>query len=174
MKKGNAPYIFLGLLCVIIVFVGGIRYGTKVEQANKTIHYLLSLTPTKSISRPPEAPITYTLFTHNGCRLGFTYPSTLMKTKESSSSAEFIEKGSEALLFSCEKDISLEKILDIEKSATASFIFKDKELKGYTIIPATSSSTLAFSLRNPITGRVVVFKVDHNLIPLLDSTLEFK
>lgn len=173
MKKGNAPYIFLGLLCVIIVFVGGLRYGTKVEQANKTIHYLLSLTPTKPISTPPEAPISYNTYSHTLCGVEFLYPSSLTLINESSDSAKLGKKGSETVFFSCAKNVSLDQIIDNSNVATVSFQIGTRKIDGYEIIPAQPIK-VAFEIRNPISGKLLLFRVEKSLLPLLTSTFKFK
>jgi|GEM_PF-6911831 len=54
-------YVFLFIIITILTFILGVRYGQRVEKANKTIDYLLSIppspspfpTPTKEASASP-------------------------------------------------------------------------------------------------------------------------
>lgn len=43
MKK--TPYIFITALIVILFFLIGFRIGQRTEKTNKTIDYILSITP---------------------------------------------------------------------------------------------------------------------------------
>lgn len=47
------PYLFLFSLIVILTFILGVKYGKKVEQANKINSYLLKITPSAS-PKPSE------------------------------------------------------------------------------------------------------------------------
>lgn len=50
-------YLLLFVLIVILFFILGVRYGQKVEKTNKTINYILSITP-KITFTPNEVPTT--------------------------------------------------------------------------------------------------------------------
>jgi hypothetical protein len=47
MRK-TVPYLFLGLLCIVLFFVIGVRYGQSVQKANQTVP-----TPTGAPSATP-------------------------------------------------------------------------------------------------------------------------
>ena len=79
--------IFVALLFVILAFILGVRYGQRVEKANKAIDYLQSLpTPTAPII---STPITYREYKSKKYGLKFTYPSNL-EIKESTNSPEIL------------------------------------------------------------------------------------
>ncbi|GIW64522.1 MAG: hypothetical protein KatS3mg092_0455 [Patescibacteria group bacterium] len=85
--KLSKPYLFLLTLIIILVFIIGVRYGQQVERVNKTINYLLSITPSKS---PTPTP-TWTIIqykTKTGIKIN--YPSFLK--------IEEINKGGEILI----------------------------------------------------------------------------
>ncbi|GAB4219576.1 MAG: hypothetical protein Fur009_6380 [Candidatus Microgenomates bacterium] len=69
---------------IILVFIIGVRYGQKVEKANKAIDYFLSITPTK---KPTPTPtwIIVEYRTKSGFKIN--YPSFL-KIKEGSKAGE--------------------------------------------------------------------------------------
>jgi hypothetical protein len=50
----NKPHLLLIFLAVILAFILGVRYGQGVEKNNKTVDYLLSITPTHSSSPTPR------------------------------------------------------------------------------------------------------------------------
>ncbi len=83
MKK--TPYVFLFTLLIVLVFLVGFRSGQKVEKSNKTINYLLSITPTKI--PPSPTPMIYTEYKSKKWGLKFTYPNNL-EIKESTTSSE--------------------------------------------------------------------------------------
>ncbi|PIQ72649.1 hypothetical protein COY13_04110 [Candidatus Roizmanbacteria bacterium CG_4_10_14_0_2_um_filter_36_35] len=85
MKK--APYVFLLLLTVVLVFLIGFRSGQKTEKINKTIDYLLSITPSPSYSPTPS--VSYKEYKSRKWGLKFTFPSNL-KLKESTNTAEIL------------------------------------------------------------------------------------
>ncbi len=85
-KKG--PYILLGVLLLILIFILGVRYGQSVEKTNKTVNYVLSLTPKLTPSPfPPPTPITYATSSSKTWRIKYTYPSNLKVKEDPSKSA---------------------------------------------------------------------------------------
>ncbi|MFN4212771.1 MAG: hypothetical protein ACK4FL_02290 [Microgenomates group bacterium] len=72
-------YLLIFSLTLILTFILGVRYGQKVEQTNKVINYLLSITPTT----PPPTPTPFKYATSESkiWKVKFIYPSFL-KIKE--------------------------------------------------------------------------------------------
>ncbi|MDA1316518.1 MAG: hypothetical protein O3B87_00660 [bacterium] len=70
MKKG--PIILIALLIVIIVFIGGMQYGKRVETADKAIAMILKITPPPyTITIIPEQYIT---ITDEDCKISYLLP----------------------------------------------------------------------------------------------------
>ncbi len=103
MPKKNLPYFFLFFLFIILVFILGVRYGQKVERTNKTISYLLKISPTAT-PKPTLPPLAFHTYNHVGCAVSFLVPNLIEKTKESSTSALFSTQSKTlALAIMCEK-----------------------------------------------------------------------
>jgi hypothetical protein len=77
-------YLLLFLLSLLLVFILGVRYGQKVEQTNKVINYVLSITPTAPIS---PTPVTYATAEGKIWKIKFTYPSNLKMKEDPTKSA---------------------------------------------------------------------------------------
>ena len=88
-------YLLIFFLALLLVFIIGVRYGQKVEQANKTIHYLLSITPTPTQTTPTPTPISYQEYKSRRWGLKFKYPANL-QIKESINTAEIFFEIKEA------------------------------------------------------------------------------
>lgn len=86
----SKSYLFLFLLSLLLVFILGVRYGQRVEQTNKAINYLLSITPTTSIS-PTPTPVSYATSEGKIWRIKFTYPSNLKMKEDPTKSAVLFE-----------------------------------------------------------------------------------
>ncbi len=85
-KKG--PYILLGVLLLILIFILGVRYGQNVEKTNKTISYVLSLTPKLTPTlQPSPTPISYATSSSKIWRIKYIYPSNLKVKEDASKSA---------------------------------------------------------------------------------------
>lgn len=81
----NKPYLLLILLGVVLAFILGVRYGQGVEKTNKTINYLLSITPTP---RPPTpTPVKYEEYRSKKWGLKFTFPKGLEIVEDATSPA---------------------------------------------------------------------------------------
>lgn len=84
------PVIFLIFLFLILFFILGVRYGQKVEKANKTIDYIISLTPKITPTQTPTpTPIKIEEYKSKRWGLKFKYPTNL-KIIESTNTAEII------------------------------------------------------------------------------------
>ncbi len=150
--KGRGPFILVTLLLIALVFVGGVRYGQQVEKVNKVIDYVVSLTPP---SRPPTAvptqlSVRYKTYTNKTCPVTFLYPEYLKLKKEASQSAQFNQDDTPQLAFSCERTKPQ---------------FKDFE----DLVDASETAKL-----NPTTGRRIYFKLNPDLIPLIDSSIKYQ
>lgn len=80
-------YYFITLLLLIIFFILGVRYGQKVEKANKVIDFILSITPTQPPT--PTPTIGYQEYKSRRWGLKFKYPDNLI-LKESTKGAEIL------------------------------------------------------------------------------------
>src|SRR3989344_2576673 len=99
VRKG--PYILLVVLLLILFFILGVRYGQRVEKANKEIAQLLKITPLQQPS--PTKPVSYLNYTNAACDLEFVYPSNYKILKEQVESASFSSNKKDAVFaFSCE------------------------------------------------------------------------
>jgi len=65
-------YVFLFIIITILTFILGVRYGQRVEKANKAVDYLLSITPSLT---PKISPISPTV------KESTTTPKILLKEK---------------------------------------------------------------------------------------------
>ena len=72
MKK--ASYFFIFFLIIILVFILGVRYGQRVEKANKVIDSMTKISPTITAS---PTPITYKEYKSKKFGIKFTYPADL-------------------------------------------------------------------------------------------------
>jgi hypothetical protein len=100
--------------------------------------------------QPTQVPLGFKTYLHKECRVQFTYPTTLKKTKESSTSAQFEEDEFVKLAMSCDK-----------KDPFAQLLKED--------ITATESSKI-----NPLTGRKIYFFSAKELQTLVDTSVKFK
>lgn len=145
--------LLLMTLVIVLVFIGGVRYGGNVEKVNKNINYLISLTPPVKSPTPSPTPISlkYKTFNHRQCSVSFLYPDVFKVSKETSQSAQLSYDDEPQLAFSCET--KKPKFSDFDK---------------YTM-KATESAKV-----NTVTGRRIYFRMNPDLIPLLDSSIEYK
>jgi hypothetical protein len=150
--KRRAPFIVIAILGTFLVFAGGVRYGQRVEKVNKRIDYLVSLTPPQPTASPQPTPLSvqYKTYSNKLCAVSFLYPSYLKTAKETSQSAVLAQDGAPQLAFSCEPNKP--KFTDFGKESNA-----------------TETAKI-----NPSTGRRIYFKLNPDLLPLLDSSIGFK
>lgn len=150
MRRG--PIIFVLVLVLLLVFIGGVRYGQRVEKVNKTVSYLISLTPPTQPPTPLPTPLSvkYKIFSHKPCSVSFLYPSYMKITKESSQAAALVQDESTQLVFSCARVQPKFPAFDDEKTATIA------------------------AMTNTVTGRKIFFKLNKDLLPLLDSSIDYR
>ncbi|PJA52578.1 hypothetical protein CO166_05170 [Candidatus Roizmanbacteria bacterium CG_4_9_14_3_um_filter_36_11] len=160
MKK-TTPYIFLAVLFVTLTFILGVRYGQRVEQANKVINYLISLPPTKSPISPP--PVAFSSYENKDCGIRFLIPSTVKIQYESTSSGKFNEKGVMTFQFDCTATIE-----NYEKTATEEVRFQNKK-----ILVENAGGMMRFQIINPRNGKLIYLYLNPRLFPLFEKSLEF-
>ncbi|MFZ6035503.1 MAG: hypothetical protein ACOYUB_05175 [Patescibacteria group bacterium] len=79
------PYLLVFVLLIVLSFILGFRSGQNVEQKNKVVDYLLSITPTP---RPPTpSPVKYSEYKSKRWNLKLTYPSGLDITESATAPA---------------------------------------------------------------------------------------
>lgn len=100
VRNKSGPYILLFILAVILVFIIGVRYGQRVEKANKVVSSFSTITPTR---KPTEPPLEFKTFENKTCGITFLYPSALSVQKEGSVSAVLGKNKKHTIAFSCEK-----------------------------------------------------------------------
>jgi len=169
MNQKKGPFVLLGVLFVLLVFIVGVKYGKQVEKADKTISFVLSITPTK----PPEPtkPVSYATFLNKDCGVQFLYPNTLKVEKNASAEASLVEGKAEAVQISCAKNNPIQAIL---LSPDTKLATQEAKLKSQTIKTRTDAShILYFQIKNPLNGKQVYVAIDSHFYPLLESTLEF-
>ena len=169
MGKKVRPYILVASLILILIFILGVRYGQTVEKADKKTRFLISIPPTKAV--PSEKPLNFKTFTSPGCALTFLYPSTLSVEKETSVSAKLTKDRKTVLEFSCQKISPTEILKGKDKLATPSLTFQNKKI-AEQVSTKDRSTIHSFTIKNPVTNRDISFKVEENLLPLLERTLK--
>jgi len=170
MKNQYAPYIFLGILLTVFVFILGLRYGQKVEKTNKAINYLISLPPTKSV--PTNIPLEFKTYENKDCHIRFLYPSELIIKNVGSNSAELVEDKMTTIKLSCQMKNDLTSLLENKKLATQEIKLGERKILA-RISKQTNNSLLIFTVQNPKTGQRIYLGVDTRLYPLFDKSLEF-
>ena len=164
MKKG--PIILISLLALGLVFIGGVQYGKRVETANETISFILSVTPKPTDSPKPTQPLEYTSYEDTNCGISFLYPSILQITKESSEGAQLTGIETEdAIRINCDTDSSWEAP---EKSASESALIQKIPVTLYKTTTSTS-----FQIKHPTTQSEIDVTISNWLFPLFQETFEF-
>ncbi len=172
MSKKITPYIFLGALVVVLVFLAGLRYGQKVEKTNKTIDYLISIAPTKSA--PSQIPLEFKIYELKACGLSFLYPSTYSEKNHSSQSAYLaIDKNQPAIEIDCtQPDNSLKNFIGEKKTPTQEIKLLNQTVKATKVVGPPDS--LVFQLKNYRLGKTLTFSIPATLLPLFKKSLELK
>lgn len=161
MSKKSLPYFFLAFLVAILLFILGVRYGQRVEQVNKTVSYLISIPPTNTPA-PTFPPLSFSDYSHEGCKISFLIPNELEKTKESSTSALFTtRKNKLGIALSCEKKefVKGEKELSIPLTKT---------IRAYE---TQTKDTLSYRFYHVSSGKVVTITLFKPYLPLLQKSL---
>lgn len=162
MSRKVIPYLFLGFLCIVLFFVIGVRYGQSVQKANESLP-MPTAVPT-SLPSPTDKPLQFNTLSHDGCRISFLYPSSLEIDRTATNGAMLRQGNRIALSFDCDpKQKAVEAATDgakltFQKRALTASLDKDMYL---------------FSLRHPVTGRIIVISAERSLYPLLERSLVY-
>jgi len=82
--------VLIVILLLILFFILGVRYGQKVEKANKVIDFILSITPTpKPTNTPTPTPLIFEKYKSKRWGLRFKYPKNF-EIKESTNTPEIL------------------------------------------------------------------------------------
>ena len=170
MNKKLGPFILLGSLVFLLIFIFGVRYGKKVEKTNEAVNFMLSLPPTKAPT--PTKPINFKTFKHEGCGVQFLYPEMLRVDKNASDQASLRDESSEAIVLTCNKVNSIHTQLLENKLATEEIKLKNQAIKARTD-RNDPNKKLLFEVRNPINGKQIAVSINKNLFPLFENTLQY-
>jgi len=162
MSRKNLPYFFLLFLFIVLVFIVGVRYGQKVEQTNKTISYLLKISPT-AMPQPTLPPLAFITYSHSGCAVSFLVPNLIEKTKESSTSALFSTQSQKlALAVMCEKKPLIQA--QNEKMGT---------LNGVRTFVVETKDTTSYRFYNPKNALIVTLTASKDYDSLVQKSFSF-
>ncbi len=166
MDKKKAPYIFLLVLFIILVFVVGIRYGQRVERTNRAIDYLKKYLPTQAPT--PEAE--FTTITHDECGVLFLAPKSLI-IKKSKDGLTADENGKTVISIQClarDKDGKKPE----ENIATESVHFANEDIVA-KVIKRDGATLYNITINHPKNGKIVSMFVKKSLFPLFEKTFAF-
>ncbi len=181
MVKKSLPYIFLLLLVLVLIFIGGVKYGQKVEETNKVIKFVLSITPTAKPAKPtPTIPLEFKSAEY--CGMKFLLPSVAtFKPGKDNTADKFSDNNGNLLMWlSCYNpktdpdSLNNSEFLNMHKptiESTLSGQFKHLTIqnKVYTAM----NDMITIRLVHPRTGYQVIIQIKNNLYPLFEKTLEF-
>lgn len=166
MSRKITPYVFLGLLAIVLFFILGVRYGQQVEKTNEVIDFMATLAPSPkatSIPTATQAPLSFSPYKHLGCGIELVRPSLVSIGKEGTDSATLTEKSEIMLAFSCAKNIS------IQTASPSGRITIQNITAPYT----RKGRTLVFTITNPLNGKRIEFETREEYVPLLEKSLRF-
>lgn len=173
----QTPYIFLCILIGILLFIGGVRYGKRIEEKNKELTYMLSSTPLPSPSPTIKPTISYTKFEHEACNVSFLYPSYMNKKEESSMSALLESTQNDRIQFTCAAQNKTTPTMNAEeKTATASVQINNKTIIGEKKLVEKNNTTyneVTFTVQNPTKKTQVSVTISENIVPLFEQTFTF-
>lgn len=173
MKKKS--YLLLVILLIALAFIGGTRYGQRVEQVNETISFIVSITPKQITTTPAPLDnyVNYKEYANPGCGIHFLYPA-ILKTSNSALSGGLHEStNKDVLFFECsEKKDTLDKKIDFKTVATISADFQTKKTQMYKK-DINGQEYYIFSSKHPYRNIYIQYTVRKNFIALLEKTLEY-
>jgi len=166
--KRKAPYIFLSILLLVVIFLIGVRYGQQVELVNKNIKLLISLPPSPPL-KPTTPPLQFTQYSHKGCFLSFLLPNLLEKTQEGSFSAVFAEEKSGkkqlAISLSCSKNNEITPAFPLPSPI---------RIQSTTLYPKTVNNMFVLEFKHPLKQLYLSLSIKKDLFPLLQKSLSFE
>lgn len=166
MKK---PFIFLFILLIIFFFIIGVRYGQRVEKANKIIDYALSLPPSPTL-QPTQVPLEFKTLTIKQCSLQFVYPNFLNPEKETSTSAVLIKEKQKQIEVYCSKNDAIVEILDDKDISAEELTFQGKKIQVKSI---QKNEVYVFRFIHPESRKTIYVSIHKSLFPLFEKSLEF-
>ena len=166
MKKA---LFFLFFLFTILAFIIGVRYGQRVEKANKIIDFRLSLPPSPT-SQPTQQPLEFKTLTHKQCSLQFVYPNFLNQEKATSTSAKLTKENQRQFEVYCSKNDAIVEILNDKDIDSEELSFQGKKIQAKSI---QKNEVYVFRFIHPRTGKTIYVSIHQSLFPLFESSLEF-
>ena len=73
MKQSAIPFLFFSFLLIILAFIVGVRYGQRIERANKTISYLVKLSPSPKPIVEVKTQPQFVAYNDKDCGVKFLY-----------------------------------------------------------------------------------------------------
>ena len=168
LKGKKGPYILLFILVITLFFILGLQYGKMVEKADKTINYILSITPTQKLTPTPQLNLTYTSFELAPCNISILYPSNMYIENQGNAKAKIISNNKLQFI----EIICPEGQLPTP-TVTGKPITLDNNAATQYEVTKTSIKAIEYRVRNPITNRLVIITTDKDTAPLLIKSLEF-
>lgn len=169
MKLKKTSIIFLLVLFIILIFIVGVRYGQRVEKANKIINYLISLPPSPTL-QPTQIPLGFKTYAQKQCGLQFLYPHSFKKDQDSSTSAILSRDKHKEIELYCSKNQSIIDILDDKDLITEEIIFKGKKIQAKSV---SQNKTYVFRFIHPKNSQTIYVTILKSLFPLFEKSLEF-
>ena len=166
MKKA---LFFLFFLFTILAFIIGVRYGQRVEKANKIIDFTLSLPPSPTL-QPTLLPLEFKTLTHKQCSLQFVYPNFLNQEKATSTSARLTKKNQRQIEVYCSKNDAIVEILNDKDIDSEELSFQGKKIQAKSI---QKNEVYVFRFIHPKTGKTIYVSIHQSLFPLFEKSLEF-
>jgi len=160
--RKRTPYLFLGFLLLVLLFIVGVRYGQHVEKTNKLTSYLISIAPSATVASS-TVPLAFKTYKHAPCGVQFLLPTSFTTVKEGSEGAMLQEAGTIKISFECIKQST--SVQPTPSTQTISFQKK--------MIPVKEVNYLyVFTLRNPLKDIFITFSIEKGLLPLFEKGLE--
>lgn len=160
--RKTTPYLFLGFLLLILLFIVGVRYGQHVEKTNKLTSYLVSIAPSATAA-PSTIPLAFKTYKHAPCGVQFLLLTSFSTVKEGTEGAMLQEGGTIKISFECQKQPTVTQTAP----STQTISFQKK------MIPVKEVNYLyVFTLRNPYNNLPIVFSVEKAFFPLFEKSLE--
>lgn len=160
-KPKTTPYLFLGFLLLVLLFIVGVRYGQQVEKTNKLTSYLVSIAPSATPA-PSTVPLAFKSYKHAPCGLQFLIPTSFSTVKEGSEGAMLQDAGTIKVSFEC-----LKQPTETLPTASQTISFQKKMISVKEV-----GSLYIFTLRNPYNNLPIELSVEKALYPLLEKSLE--
>lgn len=162
-KKG--PYILILSLVIILIFIFGFQYGKHVESTNKSLNYILSITPTskKLNVDTKNSIVAYKKYINSQCGISFVYPITIHISDQASPEAKADLKDKNIILVNCQSDLP-----EVKGSSSEAKLDNKNAIK-YT---ETNSSYIYYYIHN-VNNKRISIKIPKDLDSLIVQTFKF-